>query len=273
METGTSDICNFDSVAHEYDETRYLPPEAQAQAARLLYEVMAFVPGQAMLDSGVGTGRFALPLARLGVPVIGVDISRQMMARLLSKRAALEQAGEALPLRLARGDLRRLPIATASVGAVLIVHILHLIVEWQTVLQEVRRVLTPGGALVMASESGAQRWMPTRQHYFEQAQQRGLLRAHQGATSWEDVRAYLESTGAQVARVDAERIHWTTPVRVADTLERLRRRTWSNIWAVPDADHAELMAETEAWARQTYDTLDATEEQQAVLQVRTARWP
>ena len=37
------------------------------------------------LELGVGTGRIALPLARRGVPVHGIDLSRAMVARLRAK--------------------------------------------------------------------------------------------------------------------------------------------------------------------------------------------
>jgi 2-polyprenyl-3-methyl-5-hydroxy-6-metoxy-1,4-benzoquinol methylase len=37
------------------------------------------------LELGIGTGRIALPLARRGVPVHGIDLSRAMIARLHTK--------------------------------------------------------------------------------------------------------------------------------------------------------------------------------------------
>ena len=40
------------------------------------------------LELGIGTGRIALPLARRGVPVHGIDMSRAMVAQLRAKRAA-----------------------------------------------------------------------------------------------------------------------------------------------------------------------------------------
>jgi 16S rRNA A1518/A1519 N6-dimethyltransferase RsmA/KsgA/DIM1 with predicted DNA glycosylase/AP lyase activity len=39
----------------------------------------------AALELGVGTGRIALPLARRGVPVHGIDLSTAMVARLRAK--------------------------------------------------------------------------------------------------------------------------------------------------------------------------------------------
>ena len=41
--------------------------------------------GGRALELGIGTGRIALPLARRGVPVHGIDLSRAMVARLRAK--------------------------------------------------------------------------------------------------------------------------------------------------------------------------------------------
>lgn len=50
------------------------------------------------LEFAVGTGRIALPLAARGVPVVGIELSRAMVARLLGK-----PGGEELPVVL--GDM------------------------------------------------------------------------------------------------------------------------------------------------------------------------
>jgi SAM-dependent methyltransferase len=41
-----------------------------------------------VLEFGIGTGRLAVPLARLGLPVSGVDISEEMLAKLRDKPGA-----------------------------------------------------------------------------------------------------------------------------------------------------------------------------------------
>ena len=48
-------------------------------------EVLAGLAGGRALELGIGTGRIALPLARRGVPVHGIDLSRAMVARLRAK--------------------------------------------------------------------------------------------------------------------------------------------------------------------------------------------
>ena len=49
-------------------------------------DVLAGLAGNGRaLELGIGTGRIALPLARRGVPVHGIDLSRAMVARLRAK--------------------------------------------------------------------------------------------------------------------------------------------------------------------------------------------
>ena len=71
-------------VAATYDESSadmFEPAAVDAAAG-----VLAGLAGRGRaLELGIGTGRIALPLARLGVPVHGIDMSRAMVARLRDK--------------------------------------------------------------------------------------------------------------------------------------------------------------------------------------------
>ena len=78
-------------VAATYDETAevYRPGAADAAA-----EVLAGLAGGGRaLELGIGTGRIALPLARRGVDVHGIDLSRAKVARLRAK-----PGGDAIPV-------------------------------------------------------------------------------------------------------------------------------------------------------------------------------
>ncbi|MFG2030181.1 class I SAM-dependent DNA methyltransferase [Streptomyces sp. NPDC048825] len=73
-----------EKVAAGYDESSadMFRPEAVDPAVDLLAGLAG--DGRA-LELGVGTGRIALPLARRGIPVHGIDMSRAMVARLRAK--------------------------------------------------------------------------------------------------------------------------------------------------------------------------------------------
>jgi SAM-dependent methyltransferase len=71
-------------VAARYDEST-----AEMSEPGVVEPAVAFLAGLAgggrALEFGIGTGRIALPLARRGVPVHGIDLSRAMVARLRAK--------------------------------------------------------------------------------------------------------------------------------------------------------------------------------------------
>jgi SAM-dependent methyltransferase len=71
-------------VAARYDASAadMFAPEVVDPVADLLAELAG---GGRALELGIGTGRIALPLARRGVPVHGIELSRAMAARLRAK--------------------------------------------------------------------------------------------------------------------------------------------------------------------------------------------
>jgi len=70
-------------VAATYDESADIFEPGAVDAA---VEVLARLAGRGRaLELGIGTGRIALPLARRGVAVHGVDLSRAMVARMRAK--------------------------------------------------------------------------------------------------------------------------------------------------------------------------------------------
>lgn len=115
--------------------------EAEA-AARLA----GFPPGAEILDCPCGYARHAHVLAEAGYRVTGADRSQALLAEAERRRGAAEWP------RLIRSDYRALPFADASFDAVLCLFTSLGYLEWDgdvRVLSEFRRVLAPGGALVI----------------------------------------------------------------------------------------------------------------------------
>jgi len=75
---------------------------------------LAVHAGGPVLELGCGTGRIALPLARAGVHVVGIDRSAAMLNR---ARARVTRAAKAGRIDLIRGDIRFLPFAAAGAAA------------------------------------------------------------------------------------------------------------------------------------------------------------
>ena len=64
-----------------------------------------------VLELGCGTGRIALPVAKAGVPLVGIDRSAAMLAR---ARGRLKRARLQDRTLLVRGDIRALPFCASS---------------------------------------------------------------------------------------------------------------------------------------------------------------
>jgi ubiquinone/menaquinone biosynthesis C-methylase UbiE len=141
-ETWDAFFSDFYLRAYAEDE-RESGPEAQATAAARL----ARCPdGGDLLDVPCGFGRHAVPLARSGYRVVGVDRSEVLLAE--ARRRA---GGERWP-KLVRADYRELPFGDQSFDAALnlFTSLGYLGDEEDThVLGEIRRVLRPGARLVI----------------------------------------------------------------------------------------------------------------------------
>jgi SAM-dependent methyltransferase len=101
-----------------------------------------------LLDIGCGAGRNAIPLARLGWSVLGVDLSRPMIAAAASRRMVHPLEFGRLDLVMAPMD--RLPVQTGCIDAAVAHGIWNLArsgTEFRGAVREAARVLRPGGGL------------------------------------------------------------------------------------------------------------------------------
>jgi ubiquinone/menaquinone biosynthesis C-methylase UbiE len=104
--------------------------------------------GGAVLDVPCGFGRHAVPLARAGYRVTGVDRSEPLLAE--ARRRAPDDGGPTLTL--VRADYRELPLADETFDAALnLFSSLGYLGDEEDVrvLGEIARVLRPGGRLVV----------------------------------------------------------------------------------------------------------------------------
>jgi SAM-dependent methyltransferase len=94
------------SIAHYEDAAYYTATYARRLADVTFYVALARQAGGPVLEYGVGNGRIALPIARHGVDVVGVDHSPPML-RDLRERLKGEPEEVRRRVRLVRGDMRR----------------------------------------------------------------------------------------------------------------------------------------------------------------------
>ncbi len=120
---------------------------------RLVFELVGSVRELAVLEVGAGDGTYAVALADRGARVWAVDISRAALEQ--ANRNALE-AGVALAA--AAADARNLPFRSCRFDLVLAVTALCFVTPPAAALQEMARVLRPGGHLVLGELGAHSTW-------------------------------------------------------------------------------------------------------------------
>ena len=106
--------------------------------------------GSRVLDVACGSGNLAIPLARGGADVTGVDIAPNLLEQARGRAAA-----ENLKATFDEGDAEQLPYADASFDVVVSMFGAMFAPRPELVVSEAARVLKPGGLLAMAN------WNPT----------------------------------------------------------------------------------------------------------------
>jgi ubiquinone/menaquinone biosynthesis C-methylase UbiE len=134
----------FDRWSRRYDRS-LLQKFLFKPSHRMILEALA-PDSRNILDVGCGTGRFAARLLKhfAEARVWGVDLSSGMLARCQDRCLSLDGR-----LQVVQGDSERLPFADNTFDAVTCAHSFHHYPHQERALQEMHRVLRPGGRLVI----------------------------------------------------------------------------------------------------------------------------
>jgi ubiquinone/menaquinone biosynthesis C-methylase UbiE len=131
--------------ARTWDDTLENPVH-QARIAAVADFVQA---GDRVVDIGCGTGNYAIAAAHEGASVVGVDAAAGMLARARAKAPGIEFIDHDVT--------RRLPFPDESFDVAFCLLVLQLISDRPALLAEVRRVVRPGGALIVSDAAGSRR--------------------------------------------------------------------------------------------------------------------
>jgi ubiquinone/menaquinone biosynthesis C-methylase UbiE len=150
----------------------------RGRSTRLVVELAGVGPGDRVVDVGCGPGRFLREAAERGATAVGVDPSSQM--RRLARRAIPDRLRAAVTV--VDGTAERLPLDDASATVAWAVASFHHWADPDAGLAEVRRVLAPGGRLLVAERlAGPRGWFrghaltwEAAEHLAAQAEQAGF---------------------------------------------------------------------------------------------------
>jgi SAM-dependent methyltransferase len=118
-------------------------------------------PGALVLDLGCGAGRHAFEAARRGARVIALDADRKELDQVAAVAAAMDEAGEipaGASIATAAGDAIAMPFEDGTFDVVIASEVMEHIRADQAAMDEVARVLRPGGTAAVTVPA----WLPER---------------------------------------------------------------------------------------------------------------
>ena len=136
----------FDSIANNYEgPARAFSLFQYDRWRRLLVSRLDLSESSAVLDVSTGTGLGAREIARaVGCPVVGLDLSARMLRR---GRQNLNASPLGQTVSLVQGTAEALPFPDDRFDAVVFTFLLRYVEDRQAVLDELARVLKPGGQM------------------------------------------------------------------------------------------------------------------------------
>lgn len=216
------DSVPFDRVAERYEETRGGLDRGRRFALAIDGHLQA---GSTTLEIGVGTAAVARPLRDLGHVVVGLDLSRPM----------LELASSRLAGSLVEADAAILPFADAAVDAIVAAWAIHVIGDFDGLVEEVRRVLKPGGRWLVVSPTPDVEPNDVMDIAYRLGPALG-----RGWDRSEVLAPRLDALGFRLVtdHPTDEYCFSESPAERADAIER---RDWSSLWELDDETWAEVI--------------------------------
>lgn len=118
----------------------------------MLHWMVGFVdprPGLQLVDVGCGTGWMHPELTSRGASVVGLDSSIGMV-----EETRQQATRDRLPVVVVQGDAQRLPLRDGCCDRATAIHVLFHVPDVRRALREMRRVLRPGGRVVVTTNAG-----------------------------------------------------------------------------------------------------------------------
>ncbi|MCG3115193.1 MAG: class I SAM-dependent methyltransferase [Candidatus Manganitrophus sp. SA1] len=196
---------DYTKEAEVYDLKRFAHVAGRFYAElsnRIIFDLLGAKEGERILDLATGTGRVSVGMAEKGVSIFGADLTWKMVER--AREKATEKGLANVSFHLADG--LQLPYKENTFDKIVSIRFFHILpFEMQkAILQEIRRVLKPGGTFIVEFNSpfaGLFLWALRRDHLVIWPRQ--VRELFQGMTIVKKVGVMLPGLG-RIAKVNPQ---------------------------------------------------------------------
>ncbi len=123
--------------------------------AAMVADLIEVGPGEHLLDAGCGTGIFTTDFIAAGAKVVGLDISRPMLGRAMTKTTPAAFS----PVQ---ADMRHLPFCDNAFDKAVSITALEFVEDAAVAVGELFRITKPGGFVMVATLNSLSPWAERR---------------------------------------------------------------------------------------------------------------
>jgi SAM-dependent methyltransferase len=222
-------------IASVYGAGRRLPPEAMSAWMDAVSRHLG-VPDGPILDLGSGTGRFSQALAaRFGVPVVALEPAEGM-------RRQATAFGVARGVASVAGTAEAVPMRDGSFVGAWASQVVHHVDDLPACASELRRVVRPGGPVMVRGTFKTTTGLVPWGRYFPEA----VRIATELFPTLEEVSAVFSGAGLHPGAHDV--IWQTTAASMSELAARIRLRADSTLELLTEDEFAAGMARLDAAA-------------------------
>jgi ubiquinone/menaquinone biosynthesis C-methylase UbiE len=236
----------YDALASGFERQRPMP-EGVPQSVRAAVLSALDRNRPQILDLGAGTGRFGRPFVVAGDDYVGVDMSAGMLhnfaERLVDQRPMLVQA-----------DGRALPFPTSCFDLVLLISVFGNMPDWQSVVEESRRVLRPCGTIAVGRRASPEDGIDAclKQHLDTLLEKRMPARSRENRRQ-RAMEHLAASASATTELVPASWVSERSPRQFLD-----RHAGGARFSQLPLGGRVDALRALAIWAEKRFGSLDAT---------------
>ncbi len=240
MKNNTS--LNFDFSIKLYEETRVFDKNAFEDS--IIYLTKHFPPSQypKLFEPGIGTGRIAIPLAKKGYEITGVDISNGMLNYLNYKLD--HGSNKKLKISSQNQDITNLQFPNDSFDIGIAVHLFYFIPNWQKAVQEILRVLKNDAPLILMHTGMGMEVPELNEQYKILCKNEGYTVPNIGVKSTNEVIAYLKELNCSIEKVN-KKWRWIANINATQAIYYLKERAYSFTSKVPEMIHNNVIKHLE----------------------------